>query len=318
MHSAPDAAPARWHSGGVIPHPTSGFRLVPLRNGALGVFAEAYGETMHPAIGPAAEAEALYVRQLRLRERLAEHAGEFVIWDVGLGGAANAAATLRAAGEIGGTVRLVSFENSLGSAAFALEHTSELGYLAGLGESLRALIERRRAEFAFGQAQVRWELVVADFPQWLAAGSFSEVALAPHAILFDPFSPARNPAMWTLDVFTNLFRCLDPARPCALATYSRSTMTRASLLLAGFWVGAGEASGAKEETTLAANAPSLLARPLDQRWLERARRSDSAEPLRDAVYRRAPLAAETWERLGRHPQFAQRPAAEPPDRTQGA
>ena len=115
--------------------------------------------------------------------------------------------------------------------------------------------------------------------------------------------------MWTLAVFTNLFRRLNPARPCALATYSRSTMTRAGLLLAGFWVGAGEASGAKEETTLAANARALLARPLDQRWLERARRSDSAEPLRDAVYRRAPLSTASWERLRTHPQFAERQPA---------
>ena len=47
-----------------------------------------------------AEAEALYVNQLRLRERLADHAGEFVIWDVGLGAAANALTVLRATREI--------------------------------------------------------------------------------------------------------------------------------------------------------------------------------------------------------------------------
>jgi hypothetical protein len=46
-------------------------------------------------IGPEAEAEALHVRQLRLPERLRTR-GEFVIWDVGLGAAANAIAVLRA------------------------------------------------------------------------------------------------------------------------------------------------------------------------------------------------------------------------------
>lgn len=259
---------------------------------------------MHPAIGPAAEAESLYVRQLRLRERLAEQAGEFVVWDVGLGGAANAAATLRAAGEVGGRVRLVSFEKSIEPPVFALEHAEELGYLAGLEAPLREAIERGRVEFALGRAEIRWELRVADFPSLLAATDPHAGLPAPHAILFDPFSPARNPAMWTREVFSQVFRQLEPARACSLATYSRSTMTRAALLLAGFWVGSGEPSGAKEETTIAANTPSLLTRPLDHRWLERARRSDSAEPLHGAVYRRAPITPESWKRLARHPQFA--------------
>jgi tRNA U34 5-methylaminomethyl-2-thiouridine-forming methyltransferase MnmC len=45
-----------------------------------------------------AEAEALYVRQLRLPERLRRSSGEFVIWDVGLGAAANVLTVLRARG----------------------------------------------------------------------------------------------------------------------------------------------------------------------------------------------------------------------------
>lgn len=287
------------------------FKLVPLRNGTLGVFAEAYGETMHPAIGPAAEAEALYVRQLRLRERLAAAGGEFVVWDVGLGGAANAGAVLRAAAEVGGAVRLVSFENASATVAFALAHAAELGYLAGLETALRELLAAQRVQFAFGRASVQWDWVLEDFPQFLASPDTGPNLPPPHAILFDPFSPARNPAMWTRGVFRDLFRRLDPARPGALATYSRSTMTRVALLLAGFWVGAGEASGAKEETTLAANTPELLARPLDARWLERARRSDSAEPLSEPVYRRAPLSPESWAALSRHPQFAAGQVAPP-------
>ena len=277
-----------------------GYRLVPLRNGCLALRAEAYGETMHPAIGPAAEAEALYIRQLRLRERLAMHQGEFVVWDVGLGGAANAAATLRAAADSGCRLRLVSFENTPGPVAFAVEHASELGYLDGLVEHLQALLHKGTAEFSFGAASVRWELMLADFPALMASNAGMPV---PHAILFDPFSPARNPAMWTLPLFDRLFLRLDPAQPCALATYSRSTMTRSAMLLAGFWVGTGEASGAKEETTIAANVPSLVARPLDARWLDRARRSHSAEPLRDAVHRSRPLSAESIAALLRHPQF---------------
>jgi tRNA U34 5-methylaminomethyl-2-thiouridine-forming methyltransferase MnmC len=126
----------------------------------------------------------------------------------------------------------------------------------------------------------------------------------PHAILFDPHSPKKNPAMWTAALFADLFRRLDPQRPCTLATYTRSTMARVALLLGGFFVGVGHPSGLKEETTVAASRLDLLDEPLDRRWLERAKCSHSAEPLSGPVYRQAPLSPETWEKLRRHPQFA--------------
>ena len=109
--------------------------------------------------------------------------------------------------------------------------------------------------------------------------------------------------MWTLPVFQNLFRTLDPQRPCALTTYSRSTLIRATLLLAGFFFGVGHASGTKEETTVAANDLSLVKEPQDARWLERAARSDSAAPLTEPVYRRAKLTTEILAQVQSHPQF---------------
>jgi len=74
-------------------------------------------------------------------------------------------------------------------------------------------------------------------------------------------------------------------------------------LLAGFFVGVGHATGEKEETTIAANDLSLITDPLDRRWLDRARRSHSAEPMAKPVYRTAPLSAESLEKLQAHPQF---------------
>ncbi len=166
---------------------------------------------------------------------------------------------------------------------------------------LEELLRTQRAEFHHGALGVNWEIHVGDFPGALAVPAPNWPA--PHAIFFDAFSPARNPAMWTLPLFENLFHRLDPQRPCALATYSRSTIPRVTLLLAGFFVGAGEPIAEKEETTVAANSLELIERPLDARWLERARTSHSAEPLHTNEYRIAPLAPETWERLRAHPQF---------------
>ncbi len=301
-----------------------GYSLVTLANGVRSVRSHAEAETFHPVIGPAAEAEALYVRQLRLRERLAAHTGEFVIWDVGLGAAANALTVLQAARDLPCRVRLISFDHTLEPLRFALQHAGELGYFGGYEELVGTLLAEGRAERGNGAGYVTWDVCVGDFPTWLrnvpvpaapvsdAAGSFpsprnagSETGAppAPHAILFDAFSPAKNPEMWTLPLFTSLFRHLDPARPCAMPTYSRATLLRVTWLLAGFHVGVGHATGEKEETTLAANTLALLDEPLDCKWLERARRSTSAEPLHEPKYRQAPLTEETWERLRAHPQF---------------
>ena len=76
-----------------------------------------------------------------------------------------------------------------------------------------------------------------------------------------------------------------------------------TLLLVGFFVGIGHATGEKEETTIAANRMELIEQPLDRRWLLRARRSNSAEPLWEPVYRQARLSPETSEKLHQHPQF---------------
>ncbi len=344
----------------------TGYRLVRLRNGACSVRSLAEDETFHPGIGPAAEAVALYVRQLRLPERVRDTSGEFVIWDVGLGAAANALTAIRLVREswssgfslFGGTLkrelqhsapkrlRLVSFDQTSDAAAFALEHGAELGYVAGYESALAELVKNHSVKFSDDLLTVEWTLVLDDFPAWLGqtvaagilpavesgvppggkvvgntthaenssaspggkmpsstAGRMPAATPPPHAILFDPHSPKKNPAMWTAPLFAGLFRRLDPQRPCALATFTRSTMARTALLLGGFFVGVGHPSGLKEETTVAANRPDLLDEPLDCRWLERAKRSHSAEPMVEAVYRIAPLTAESWERLRQHPQF---------------
>ncbi len=281
------------------------YQLATLANGGKTLFSASYGEKMHPGLGPAAEAELLYVRQLQICERLKNNSGEFVIWDIGLGGAANATAVLRATKEISGTLRLVSFDNTAEPLAFALKNSSALKYLDGYEGQVEKLLRWPCVEFQNGVSNVRWEFYVEDFPAWLSGRELRQKKLepSPHAIFYDAFSPAKNPAMWTLPVFENLFRALDPARPCALTTYSRSTLLRSTLLLAGFFVGAGSATGMKEETTVAANDLSLIAEPLGQRWLERALRSDSAEPLRAPVYSRAKLSPATAEKLRQHPQL---------------
>jgi len=283
--------------------PTADYKIVRLANGVHSLHSVAHRETFHPVIGPVAEARALYVDQLRLRERLSAHPDGVVIWDVGLGAAANPLAVLRATGQIKGRIQLVSFDHTTEPLQFAVTRSDCLDYLLGYESYLKQLAAVRHVRFLDHCLSVDWQLCLADFPTLLMQPKAAQIP-KPHAIMFDAYSPARNPAMWTQPLFANLFRLLDPKRPCALPTYSRSTMLRVSLLLAGFYVGSGHATGEKEETTIAANTLDLINEPLDRRWLQRARKSTSAEPLWEPVYRQAPLRPETWEKLREHSQFS--------------
>ena len=65
-------------------HEGASHEIVRTRGGALAMRSLADGEVMHPGVGPLVEAEQLYVRQSRLRERLvagegAEHAAGVVV-----------------------------------------------------------------------------------------------------------------------------------------------------------------------------------------------------------------------------------------------
>lgn len=278
------------------------YELFRTASGAVAVHSRAAEETWHPVAGPADEARTLYVEGLRLRERLAEAAGPLVIWDVGLGAGGNALAALHALARRPGEVVLVSFDRTRAGLAFARRHAAELGYFTGFEDAVDALLAEGVATVVRGGFRADWMLVEAEFPGWLASAEAAAMP-APHAVCFDPNSPAKNPEMWTLPVFTALRRRCDPARPCALATYSRSTLVRTALLRAGFFVGAGPAVAGKEETTLAATAPALAGTLLGARWLARARRSHAAEPLAESAYRQAPLTAATLAALEAHPQF---------------
>ena len=143
------------------------YQLVRLNNGICSVRSLVDGETFHPVVGPVAEAEALYVNQLRLRERLTNHAGEFVIWDVGLGAAANALTVLRATREIPADIRLVSFDWTGEPLEFALQNADALGYFGGYENHVGTLLRENCVTFQNEKQTVNWKFHLGDFPTLL-------------------------------------------------------------------------------------------------------------------------------------------------------
>jgi predicted methyltransferase len=69
------------------------------------------------------------------------------------------------------------------------------------------------------------------------------------AVFQDPYSPSKNPELWTVEFFRELRRVVrDDA---ILTTYSSAPQVRMAMIGAGFAVGAGPSVGGKREGTLA-------------------------------------------------------------------
>ena len=187
-----------------------------------------------------------------------------------------------------------SFDRTSAPLAFALRHADELEYLVPFRAAIEALLAKGHARIG----AIDWHFHAGDF-----SGTMHQTEIpAPHAVLYDPYSPGTNADMWTLEHFTRLHARLDPSRPCLLTNYTRSTAVRVTLLLAGFFVGCGHATGEKDQTTIAANTAGLLDDPLPHSWLDRVMRSTRGAPLRlgKAGSR---IAADDLARLRAHPQF---------------
>lgn len=266
------------------------------------------GEIMHSVSPPAEEAERLYVGQSRLAERLLRRTPEdtapLVVWDVGLGAASNAMATLARAestlAEHGPDalrpLHIVSFERDLDPLKLAVRHASHFPHLRH--GAPHALLRDRRWTHASGA--IEWTLHHGDFLDHL------ENAPAPDIIFHDPFSAKTDGPLWTAGLFARLRRACPAAE---LYTYSAATAVRLSLLRAGWFVAEGAGTGPKATTTIAlANLGadqannSAVRRLLGAEWLGRWRRSHARYPSDVPENDRA-----AFERtIEEHPQFTRR------------
>ncbi|HZJ56210.1 MAG TPA: MnmC family methyltransferase [Myxococcaceae bacterium] len=270
----------------------SDFETVVLGNGEVSIRDRRTGEIMHPGLGPRREAELLYVEQTRLAERLAaSESTPLRVLDVGLGAANNALAVLECAWRVKGRVlHLSSLEQDDGPLRLALSEPSRFPVQAAHGDLLRTLLDRGDVEVP----GLRWTWLKGD-----ALQSLPLLAEPQDVICFDPFSPEVNPEIWNVDALARFRMALAPGG--ILSTYSASTRTRVTLLLAGFWVGAGAAAAVKKETTVASDGPGVLEVPLGARWLQRWRRSSARPPHGVTV-----LTPELEQAVLAHPQFATR------------
>lgn len=266
------------------------------------------GEIMHSHTPPMVEAKALYVDQSDLAGRLTLPAGKqpedvepLIVWDIGLGAAANAMAAIQcyeaeaAKGPVR-RMRVISFENDLDSLKLALTHKNRFEYLRHSGpDAILARQEWTSRQFA----GLSWELHVGDFWQ-----TVTQASAKPDLIFFDFFSHKTDTACWTLGQFQRLIGLCDPRKPAELFTYSASTAVRVALLNAGFHVAIGTGTGVKKETIVALTPGYALPcryALLTKEWLDKWRRSSAKFPEGLSETERGELE----KRIEGHAQFSQ-------------
>lgn len=262
------------------------------------------GEIMHSRTDPIAEARNVYVAQSHLPERLRELSSEaLVVWDVGLGAAANVMAAMDCyeTWTPNRPLHIVSFENDLDSLRLALAHLDRFPYLRA--EPASAILAA--GEWRSRDRELSWKLLPGDFADTMTR------APGPDVIFYDMFSTKTSAALWTAGIFRQLFG-MCARRVTELATYTCSTANRAALLAAGFFVARGRNAGEKEETTIAMTAAAVRA-PFAQRsdllshdWLARWERSAAKFPADIHLSER-----ESFEKIIRnHEQFRNSPDPE--------
>lgn len=256
------------------------------REGFASIRHKPSGEIMHSRTPPMEEARKLYLEQSRLALKLCAEdfqteipLAPLVLWDVGLGAAANAISAIRCYEQIEGSPRdlhVVSFENNLDSLRLALRNHHLFPELRHGGP--QAILEH-----GFWQSKshpgLRWTLVFGDFPETL-----DRTLTPPDLIFYDMYSGQTHAAAWTYGTFRRLFAHCQ-GRPVELITYTCSTASRAAMLAAGFSVAHGRNAGEKSETTIALTPEAvrphhqLLGSPWLAKWCRSSARFPSDLPV---------------------------------------
>lgn len=268
---------------------TPGFEIIKCASGFT-LRESLSGQLMHSEVGPWVEANTVYVHPSELEKRLSAKTGApLVLYDVGMGTAANAIAAVEASARQRRNLEIYSFEKYPEALRQILSSIDSFPYLSRYREALYTLLQNGAVEIG---AHISWKLITGDFRD-LDLSSLPKAEL----IYFDFYSPGTCRELWTQAVFQKLFEKSGPET--SLLTYAAGKSVRSAMLLAGFFVGLGPSTEMKRETTIAARNSALLGNPLNSEWLASLERSDKPFPI--DVSKQGHAAA--LEKIRNHPQF---------------
>lgn len=99
------------------------------------------------------------------------------------------------------------------------------------------------------------------------------------AVFLDPFSVKKNPQLWTVNFFKEIYSRMKER--AILSTYSASTPVRTGLLEAGFYIGEGPGDEMKRGGTVASKSSHLVS--MNSKDMEKLKKSPERIPFYDPL-----------------------------------
>lgn len=241
--------------------------LITTGDGSATLFLDEYEQAMHSTSGAYEEAMMKHVIPSRILEKKKE---ALSVLDVGFGLGYNILALITAMsiGMVHTAVNIISLEKDKGFS----------GYMESVKFNDRRdrIYEKIKEAYAAGSAE--FECFKLDIIFGDARDSIKKIrGIRFDAVFQDPFSPAKNPELWSVEYFRQLAEIME--KEAILTTYSSADHIRAAMIEAGFIVGKGPSVGQKREGTLASLSGVIT--PLESDRLLEILENPKADPYRD-------------------------------------
>lgn len=242
-------------------------KVIKTGDGSVTFYSDVYEEAYHSRNGALKESYEKYCRPCRIEELAREES--MVILDVGFGLGYNALAALYCARQANRhcDIKIISLEKDLINAGILknLKIPAKYRdlYRRVLDAAKRGRYFRDKTDIEIIRGDAREQIIIID-------ESFD-------AVFLDPFSVRKNPQLWTVDFFKELYKRMKER--AILSTYSASTPVRSGLVEAGFYIGEGPGDEMKRGGTVASKSADLVCP--DEGMLEKIRNSPERMPYYD-------------------------------------
>jgi tRNA U34 5-methylaminomethyl-2-thiouridine-forming methyltransferase MnmC len=204
------------------------------------LYSEIYGEFYHSKSGAIEEAVEKYVKPCRIHQLANKR--KICILDIGFGLGYNAIAAIDAALKANPSCEIV---------IISLEKNFILEKLKHLKPNLKYYWIIQKLEYDpvnnnyyYEDKNIFLKIKIGD-----AAQTIKKIKEQFDAVFLDPFSPDRNPELWTIEFFSDIATHMK--KEAVLATYSYARKIREDLKAAGFNVYDGPTIGRRSPCTLA-------------------------------------------------------------------
>ncbi|MFC1669651.1 tRNA (5-methylaminomethyl-2-thiouridine)(34)-methyltransferase MnmD, partial [Spirochaetota bacterium] len=221
------------------------YKIIQTEDGTPTIYSDEYNESMHSIYGAYEEALYKHIYPSRILEL---NKKEISILDIGFGIGYNALASI------------IEFKNKRPNSIIDIVSFEKDRSFIHLLDSIQFNDERdeyykvlkialKEGQYKSGNLSIM--IIYGDARESIK--SFKNIKF--NAVFQDPFSPGKNPELWTVEFFKEIYNIIDEKG--ILTTYSSAPQIRRGLIEAGFIIGKGPSVGKKREGTLASKTDAI-------------------------------------------------------------